>query len=140
MGLFGKKRQTTQVGTNLIAPPYEVGMTPRIALWAPMGNVAASEQVGRLGGHIPTMMGANIPGIQLKGGVEGLDPHWQVLTASDFPYFLQTQYAASPGGTLRVAGRPGESMGPAGVSELFGPARLQRAQEVQTMAAGLLGW
>ena len=135
-----KRRRPTDNEGNPLADPYTVGITPRIALWAPMGNIAPSEQVGRYGGARPTQIPSNWPSAQLKCGVEGIDTAWQVRTDSDTPYFLQTQQLNFPRVTLRVGNRPGEEQGPATVAQQLGGARQARAESIQTLAAGLLGW
>lgn len=140
--MFGSKRQNQQLG--LVPVPlagYDVAVVQQ---WGPSGSGATpNTQIGTFGGQPrPTQIAGYYPGIQMKCGVEGIDRHWGVYTAhgEDVPYFQQTTRPANPTQTLRDGGKPGPVFGVGLVASLFGNARRQRAQAVQSQASGLLGW
>ena len=106
--------------------PFSPGATPNV-------------QGGRYAYPPATQVPAIYPGVQLHCGVEGLNPHWMVLTAADVPYFQQSQQVNFPDVTTRDGGRPGMQLGPGLFSKIFGPGRQAANADQSDFQAGLLG-
>jgi hypothetical protein len=91
----------------------------------------------------PTQVHALVAGPQLRCGVETV--RREFLTPGSpaspgVPFFQQTVRPVFPVMTTRDGGRPGNTVGPAGVAETWGDTRENRQNAQDTLASQLLGW
>lgn len=98
-----------------------------------------SDQIGAFAGSMLNQTPANIPGVQLHQGVEGLNPKWYYPAVSALPYGsqMQTQQLAA----VLSASRYGQTYtGPIG--PLSARANAQRVADQQVRQTGVqaLAW
>ena len=122
--------------------PYQPGVGPQVGPLMPLAS--ANVQLGRflVPYGAPTMVHAYISGPQLFCGVEAVSRNYDTRMAAGNPrpFFQQTQRPTFPVVTTRDGGRPGNTLGPAGVATAYGKVRENRQDAAQGFAAKLLGW
>lgn len=122
--------------------PYSPVVGPQVKALMPMatGNAQYGAFVTPYGA--PTLVHAYIAGPQLFCGVEAVSRNYDTRMAAGNgrPFFQQTVRPTFPVVTTRDGGRVGNSLGPAGVAQTYGPVRNARADAAQGFTAKLLGW
>lgn len=91
--------------------------------WAAIDVAPPWAQIGRYAQPIPTQYPVNIPGVQLRQGVEDLDPRWSQPSRSATPTWQQTQKPANIAGAQRwgksFSGQEGGILGAAQANALL---------------------
>lgn len=86
MSVWERLRGVRAVQAPRALAPVPTGPHGYTAGWAPgYGTPHPSQQIGRFDGQMLNQYPANIPGVQLHQGVEGLDSRWYVPTVSYQP-------------------------------------------------------
>lgn len=123
--------------------PYDVnGNRPLVGPLMPMASANVQLGVYATPYGAPTQVHAMVAGVQLRCGVETVRRQFLTSMAPGHgaPFFQQTVRPVFPVMTTRDGGRPGNTLGPAGTAETWGPIRAARQRAQQNLGADLLGW
>lgn len=125
-----------------LAPYGVTDARPLVGPLMPMASANVQLGVYSTPYGAPTMVHAMVAGPQLRCGVETIRRQYLTPMApgNPAPFFQQTMRPSFPNMTTKDGGRPGNTVGPAGVAQAYGAARNDRQRAVQGLAAGLLGW